>query len=106
MPVSNGKQTGNNGEGRDPKGRFLPGGRGGPGRPAGRLAVEAWRAAFTEAVLPADIKTIVRQLVKSAKAGERWAIEQLLDRCCGSLVEADLSRQVEELETLILEKLE
>ena len=103
MADSNGKQSAGNRE-RGPGGRFAKGNPGGPGRPSGRLAVEAWRTAFAAAVSPADVKSIVAKLVKAAKAGERWAIEQVLDRCCGSLVEADLSRQVEELEALILEK--
>lgn len=103
MSQSNGHKS--EGNGRDARGRFLPGGKGGPGRPAGRLAVEAWRAAFAQAVGSEDIRAVAQKLVEAARAGERWAVECLLDRCVGQPVEVDLAERILELERLVEERL-
>lgn len=103
MTDSNRKKSDPNGNtGRNTKGQFVRGAPGGPGRPAGRLAVESWRKAFADAVSPADVRAVVRILVKEAKSGERWAIEQLLDRCVGSPIEAALSERLDELEAALV----
>lgn len=68
--------------GRDAKGRFVPGWKGGPGNPHA-AAVGAWRSALAEAVTPEDIRQVTDKLVSEAKAGESWAVRELLDRCLG-----------------------
>ena len=74
--------NGDNGRGRDARGRFTAGNPGGPGNPhAG--AVAAWREALLLTVSPADLKAVIRALLKHAKAGEPWAVKELLDRCLG-----------------------
>ena len=67
---------------RDALGRFLPGCSGGPGNPFARN-VGAWRAALANAVTPEDIRDVALKLLQSAKAGEAWAVHELLDRCLG-----------------------
>lgn len=101
---SNGKQSAGNGQ-RDQRGRFAKGNPGGPGRPAGRVAVEAWRAAFAQAVEPDDIRAVAQTLVEAARAGERWAITELLDRCVGQPSEVDVEERLVELERLVEERI-
>jgi hypothetical protein len=72
----------NGDNGRLPDGRFAPGNPGGPGNPCA-AAVAGWRAVLVEAVTPDDIRAVLAELVKQAKAGERWAVKELLDRCLG-----------------------
>lgn len=81
-----GKPTADGGvDKRDPKtGQLLPGHSLNKGKPmpdARRAAL--WRHSFTAAVTPEDITAVALELVKRARAGERWAVEQLLDRACG-----------------------
>ena len=76
------KASSSEGEKRGPDGRYLPGTCGGPGNPhAG--AVAAWRKALVLAVSPADLEAVIRVLLERAKAGEPWAVKELLDRCLG-----------------------
>lgn len=76
------RRSPNGGNGRDGQGRFLPGNPGGPGNPlAGR--VHQYRTALAEAVTEDDIRAVIGKLVAAARAGERWAIRELLDRCLG-----------------------
>ena len=86
----------NGSNGRDGRGRFSPGNPGGPGNPhAG--AVGAWRSALAEAVTAEDVRKVTLALVKQAKAGERWAVKELLDRCLGRPYQAvEIAGQVEQ----------
>ncbi|MCZ6612316.1 MAG: hypothetical protein O6941_06750 [Planctomycetota bacterium] len=43
--------------------------------------VAQWRSVLTECVTGEDIEAVIRALVRAARAGERWAIHELLDRC-------------------------
>jgi len=74
--------NGDNGHGRDRRGRFAAGNPGGPGNPHARTAA-AWRWELFEAVTPADVRAVVRTLVRRAKASEPWAVREILDRCLG-----------------------
>jgi hypothetical protein len=67
---------------RDCKGRFLPGNPGGPGNPQA-CNVATWRKTLAEAVSAEDITQVVQRLVAAAKAGEPWAVRELLDRLLG-----------------------
>ena len=73
--------NGGNGD-RDAHGRFARGNSGGPGNPHIKT-VAAWRSALARVVSPADIEAVLRKLLERAKAGEPWAIKELLDRCLG-----------------------
>lgn len=76
--------NGDNGlaETRDSKGRFLPGNPGGPGNPQARN-VATWRKALADAVSAEDITEVAQRLLDAAKAGEPWAVRELLDRLLG-----------------------
>lgn len=50
------------------------------------------------AVGPDDIEQAVRALIRRARDGEPAAIRELLDRCLGKPVEADLIERIEALE--------
>lgn len=67
---------------RDPAGRFASGTCGGPGNPHVKQ-VARFRTAVLEAIKEEDIQAVVSRLVELAKAGESWAVKELLDRTCG-----------------------
>lgn len=85
---------------RATRGRFAPGNTGGPGNPFAK-AVGQLRSALLAAVTKADIEAIVAGLVKEAKAGNVPAAREVLDRCLGRPVEADLLVRLEELEAAV-----
>jgi hypothetical protein len=60
--------------------------------------VAALRAALLEAVTPADMKAIVQKLVELAKGGNIAAPKEVLERCLGRPIEADLLERLEALE--------
>ena len=74
--------NGGNGGDRDARGRFTKGNSGGPGNPHVK-SVAAWRSALARVISPADIEAVLRKLLERAKAGEPWAVRELLDRCLG-----------------------
>lgn len=82
--------------------RFGPGNKGGPGNPHA-AKVSEFRAALYETVTRDDVVDVVKELVKQARAGEEWAIRELLDRCLGKAEAADLLARVDDIETLIAE---
>jgi hypothetical protein len=93
--------TTTNGAGaRDPSGRFLPGNPGGPGNPHARQ-VGRLRSAMLTAVDEGDLRLIVTKLVELAKAGNVIAAREVLDRCLGKPVEADLIERLGQLEALL-----
>jgi hypothetical protein len=76
--VLRGAKTGRNG--RDPAtGRFLPGNAGGgrPANPFARYQAELRKALVAE-VTPADVRAVMRQVVKIAKRGHLPAVDLLL----------------------------
>jgi hypothetical protein len=89
--------TANGGNGRDDRGRFLPGNPGGPGNPLA-VRVSRLRSALLNAVTEDDVKEIVRKLVSLAKDGDTVAARILFDRVLGRPVESDLIARIEELE--------
>lgn len=84
-PVLNGLETGKTG--RDIRGRFTSGAPPGPGRPVanpfGRYQAEL-RAALLAEVQPADVRTILRQVIRLAKRGHLPAVELLLKWTLGA----------------------
>ena len=77
----------NRGNGRDENGRFVRGCKPGPGNPHA-ASVAAWRNALADTVTLADFEEVVRKLVERAKAGEPWAVKELLNRCLGRPTQA------------------
>ena len=78
----------NGDNGRDGGGRFVKGNAGGPGNPHA-ASVARLRARIVEAVTDGDLADVVRALVQAAKAGEPWAVRELLDRLIGKPKAAD-----------------
>ena len=78
-PTTNGR----NGNGRDAStGRFMKGNPGGPGN----LQISKqhkFREEFRNCISIEDFKAVAERLVEKAKAGEPWAVKELLDRTCG-----------------------
>jgi hypothetical protein len=86
--------------GRDARGRFASGNKGGPGNPYA-ARVGRWRAIMTEAVTDDDMRAVVAALVAAAKRGESWAVKEVFDRTVGKPVEADLVARLEMLERVM-----
>jgi hypothetical protein len=105
---SDGGVTGDSGgestheSGRDTRGRFASGNKGGPGNPYA-ARVGRWREIMTEAVTDDDMRAVVAALVTAAKRGESWAVKEVFDRTVGKPVEADLVVRLEMLERVMLE---
>ena len=93
----------NGSNGRDAKGRFASGNSGGPGNPHAKRIAKL-RSALLGAVSAADMKAIVRQLIKQAKDGDVRAAKEIIDRCIGKPIEADLIERIEQLEILLKER--
>ncbi len=72
---------------RDERGRFLPGGAGGPGRPSVRT-VDRLRQAVEEAVTPEHLTAVMRRLTRAALEGNIPAARIVLERSCGKPVES------------------
>ena len=72
--------------GRDERGRFMRGNRGGPGNPHVEKTAKL-RSALLSAVTEKDLKAVVMKLVKLAKDGDVVAAREILNRCIGKPVE-------------------
>ena len=88
--------------GRDHRGRFSKGWKGGPGNPLGGQ-VARLRSALVEAVTEDDITAIAQKLVEMAKAGDVAAIREVLNRTLGKPTEADLLDRLEAIEAQLVE---
>ena len=82
IPSTNGANGNSELETRNDRGRFLPGNPGGPGNPHA-AAVGAWRAVMVNTIAADDVRQVIGVLIDKAKAGEPWAVKELLDRCLG-----------------------
>ena len=85
--------------GRDEHGRFAPGNPGGPGNPHAKK-VGKLRTAMLNAVTEAELTAVIKKLVELAKSGNVPA-KEVLDRCLGRPVEADLLERLDELELML-----
>jgi hypothetical protein len=90
----------NGDNGRTTGGRFAAGNPGGPGNPYAKRIGEL-RSALLQAVTDEDWTAMIRKLIDEAKAGERWAIGELLTRVLGKPTEADLIERLEALEAAL-----
>ncbi len=84
-PISDGS---NGTPGRSSLGQFLPGNQAAAGHSSPHAAkVQTWRTALSETVTENDLRAVIAKLVEKARAGERWAVRELLDRCLGKAVQ-------------------
>jgi len=67
-------------------------------------AVAKLRFAAINAVTTDDMRAVVLKLVELAREGNVPAAKEVLDRCLGKPLEADLVQRIEELETLLAER--
>ena len=88
--------------GRDAKGRFVPGYAGGPGNPHAKRVAKL-RSTLLNAVTEDDIREIVQKLVAMAKEGDIHAAKEVLQRTLGRPIEHDLLERIEGLEEMALE---
>ena len=96
------KPTRNGSDGRDERGRFAPGNIGGPGNPHAKQTGKL-RSAMRKAVTEKDMRDVVMKLVELAKSGNVPAAKEVLDRCLGRPVEADLIERLDQVEELLKE---
>jgi hypothetical protein len=95
-----------NGDGRDERGRFAPGNKGGPGNPgavtAARRRTEFWALIKSEDIALA-VETIRNVMAdKTARPGERLAAaRELLNRVVGDPAMSELLDRVAALEQLL-----
>ena len=84
-PIPNGS---NGASDRNSHGQFLPGNQAavGHGNPHADKA-QTWRTALAETVTENDLRAVIAKLVEKARAGERWAVREVLDRCLGKAVQ-------------------
>lgn len=73
----------NGGNGRDERGRFAPGWKGGPGNPFGSQVAKL-RSALLEAISEKDVRRIVRKLVAKAGKGDVIAAKLVLCYAVGT----------------------
>ena len=85
--------AGGPGEGRDGLGRFLPGVSGNTNGNPNLQRVHEFRNAILSATSKEDLLEVWAVLIEHAKAGEKWAVCELLDRCVGKEVAALILQQ-------------
>lgn len=85
--------------GRDVRGRFQKGNRGGPGNPMARK-VGQLRAALFRCVTTGELRQVVHRLVQNASAGDVQAARLLLDRLLGPCVAVDVEERLAALERI------
>jgi hypothetical protein len=99
MKANKPSTTGSNG-GRDKQGRFAKGNKCAQGNPHAKQVAQL-RSALLSAVKPADIRVIVKKLIKRAKEGDIVAIKEIFDRSIGKPVEMDFLEKLENLERIL-----
>jgi hypothetical protein len=82
-----GPPSANGANGRDKRGRFVSGNKGGPGNPFARQTA-ALRRALLAVVTPEDLEAVARVLVQKARDGDLAAIKLLLLYAVGRPTEA------------------
>jgi hypothetical protein len=101
-PSPNGEQTG-----RDTRGRFAKGNRGGPGNPFA-AEVGKRRARLMKAITDRDVDQavkVMREVMKKGKDSDRLAAARLLlERAIGPIVEADVLERIESLEAVLRDR--
>lgn len=74
--------TDSNGFKRAPNGMFAPGNKGGPGNP-NYAKSRRFRQMLMDAVTDEDFLGVIETLVKEAKAGRPWAVQEFFLRTMG-----------------------
>ncbi len=91
-------------DGRDLRGRFLPGNAGGPGSPQAG-AVARLRSAMLSGVTEDAMRAIIEKLVGLALEGNVAACREVLDRTVGKPIEPDILERLERLEQSLTERM-
>ena len=86
--------------GRDGAGRFAAGNKCARGNPYAKQ-VQKLRSALLSAVKPSDVRAIMQKLIARAREGDIVAVKEVLDRCIGRPIEADLLDQLSHLEHIV-----
>jgi hypothetical protein len=86
--------------GRDEFGRFVKGNRAAKGNPFAKK-VARLRAALLGAITPADMRTIIKKLIKQARSGDLAAAREVFDRAVGRPQELDFIEKLENLERML-----
>lgn len=86
LPEPQPEPSSKGGDGRNAKGQFAKGWKGGPGNPFGKRVSELRSALFQE-VREKDIRAVIRSLIKGAKGGDVAAAKVLFDRVFGRVNE-------------------
>jgi hypothetical protein len=87
-------------DGRDQRGRFLPGNRVSKGNVLARKAA-TFRAKLFHAVSYDDFAEIVQRLLQEAKSGESWAVKLTLEYLIGQPRDIELEERLQKLETIL-----
>jgi len=86
--------------GRDARGRFVPGNAGGPGNPHA-AQVARLREELLQAVTAADLRDVIEAILVKAKTGDPIAAKLLFDRLLGPAIAIDIMERIEALETVV-----
>jgi hypothetical protein len=89
--------------GRGARGRFAPGNKAAKGNGIARK-VTRFRTSMFAAVKAGDVKEIVAELLRQAKAGEGWAVKLALEYLCGPPTDTALEERLAILEETIFKK--
>jgi hypothetical protein len=84
-------------DGRDSRGRFGPGNKAAKGNPYAKRVAQL-RAALLKSVSRDDVREIIRALVEKARGGDVAAAREVLDRCLGRPLPADVEERLAALE--------
>lgn len=84
---------------RDIKGRFQPGGVGGPGRPAKSRELQ-YANAIHEAITVGDVIAVFKKVAAAAKSGDLTAAKLILSYTCGLPCDTVIEARIAELERL------
>ena len=86
--------------GKDEQGRFVKGNKCAKGNPFAKKVAQL-RAALLSAITPADVRAIIKKLVKQARSGDLAAAKEVFDRAVGRPVELDFLEKLENLERML-----
>ena len=86
--------------GHDEQGRFTRGNSCARGNPFAKK-VARLRSALLQAITPADVRAIIKKVIKRARGGDLAAAKEVFDRAVGRPVELDFLEKIENLERIL-----
>ena len=90
-------------DGRNERGQYVTGNKGGPGNPLARRCNQL-RAAALEAVTGPDIQRILKAMVECAIGGDVAAAKLVLSYTLGAPINVDAEERVASLEALVAQR--